>query len=319
MAGAEHTFTTAENTAFEMAALRHINSMLLSAGLSLAENFPDLPQPPPLEESSRPDPVRAEIERWLTPEAGGGMQPRTTDSSSPPEPSLAELQRQLNASQRLAFDRIMASVRASIAAEAAAPASAEWAAMAGASAPSHPTTTGCPMQQLPNFFFIDAPGGYGKTFLIKVLLATVRSLGQVALPCASSGIAALLMEGGKTAHTTFSIPVSNLTDDSSCKLSEQTAKAKLIKAAKLIIWDEAPMTDKKAYGAVNRTLQGLMRNNLPFGGKIVVMAGDFRQVLPVVPRGSRASVVNACIKRHALWRDVHILHLWENMYVLQSN
>ena len=39
-------------------------------------------------------------------------------------------------------------------------------------------------------FFLNAPGGYGKTFLIETLLSTVRGMGKIALAVASSGIAA---------------------------------------------------------------------------------------------------------------------------------
>lgn len=65
-------------------------------------------------------------------------------------------------------------------------------------------------------FFIDGPGGTGKTFVYSTLLADVRSDGGIALAVASSGIAALLMEGGRTAHSRFKIPI-NLTEHSTCK------------------------------------------------------------------------------------------------------
>ena len=55
-------------------------------------------------------------------------------------------------------------------------------------------------------FFLNAPGGYGKTFLIKALLSTVRGLGKIALALASSGIAAELLEGSSTAHSKFPYP-----------------------------------------------------------------------------------------------------------------
>ena len=53
-------------------------------------------------------------------------------------------------------------------------------------------------------FFIDGPGGTGKTFLYDLLLARVRSQGEVALAVASSGLAALLLAGG-----TLSVPHSH--------------------------------------------------------------------------------------------------------------
>ena len=55
-------------------------------------------------------------------------------------------------------------------------------------------------------FFLNAPGSYGKTFLTEILLATVRIMGKIALTVASSGIAAELLECGRTAHSRFKIP-----------------------------------------------------------------------------------------------------------------
>ncbi len=43
------------------------------------------------------------------------------------------------------------------------------------------------------------------------------------------------------------------------------------------------------------------------------MSGDFHQVLPVIPRGSRANIVSASIKNSYLWEFVDIFRLSENM------
>ena len=42
-------------------------------------------------------------------------------------------------------------------------------------------------------FFIDGPGGTGKTFVENLLLACVRRQGQIALAVTSSGIASILL------------------------------------------------------------------------------------------------------------------------------
>ena len=55
--------------------------------------------------------------------------------------------------------------------------------------------------------FLDAPGGIGKTFLINLILAKLQSEGKIALATASSGIAATLLTGGRTLHSTFKIPL----------------------------------------------------------------------------------------------------------------
>lgn len=65
-------------------------------------------------------------------------------------------------------------------------------------------------------FFLDGPGGTGKTFVYGALLASVRAAGNIALGVASSGIAALLMEGGTTAHFRFKLPIP-VNQDSLCK------------------------------------------------------------------------------------------------------
>ncbi|KAG8235350.1 hypothetical protein J437_LFUL015859 [Ladona fulva] len=50
-------------------------------------------------------------------------------------------------------------------------------------------------------FFLDAPGGTGKTFLINLLLAEIRANKEIAIAVASSGIASTLLDGGRTAHS----------------------------------------------------------------------------------------------------------------------
>ncbi|XP_026467658.1 mannosyl-oligosaccharide alpha-1,2-mannosidase IA-like [Ctenocephalides felis] len=56
-------------------------------------------------------------------------------------------------------------------------------------------------------YFLNAPGGTGKTFLILLILATIRSQNKIALALASSGIAATLLEGGQTAHSAIKLPL----------------------------------------------------------------------------------------------------------------
>ena len=56
-------------------------------------------------------------------------------------------------------------------------------------------------------FFVDGPGGMGKTFLYRALLATIRGHGKIAVAPATSGVAASIMPGGRTAHSRFKIPL----------------------------------------------------------------------------------------------------------------
>ncbi|KAG2787059.1 hypothetical protein Pcac1_g3814 [Phytophthora cactorum] len=165
-------------------------------------------------------------------------------------------------------------------------------------------------------FFVDGPGGTGKSTLLKHILATVRLSGKIALAVASSGIASLLLMGGRTAHSTFKIPL-KLNDTSTCSIYKQSHLKGLIQKASLVIWDEAPMTHRHAFEAVDRSLRDLMDNDdEPFGGKVFVLSGDFRQILPVVVRGTPAQTIDACLKSSTLWPKFQQLHLTENMRVM---
>lgn len=165
-----------------------------------------------------------------------------------------------------------------------------------------------------SLIFIDAPGGTGKTFLIKLLLSKVRSLGQIALAVASSGIAATLMPGGRTAHSRFKLPL-NVRENDVCNFDKQSETANLIRAAKLIIWDECPMIRRESLETFDRTLKDICGNNETFGGILTVCSGDFRQLLPVIKRGNDADIYNACIKESFLWRKFKKFYLKQNMRV----
>ncbi len=160
--------------------------------------------------------------------------------------------------------------------------------------------------------FIDGPGGTGKTYTENLILNVVRSCGDIALVVASSGIAALLLSGRRTTHSYLKIPIA-LDRKSFCYIRKQDDLTTLIHQTKLILWDEAPMTNKLAFEAVDQTLRDLTNRNEPFGGIVFVMSGDFRQVLPVIPRGSRADIVSALIKSFYLWEFVEVFRLSENM------
>ncbi|XP_035541237.1 uncharacterized protein LOC118344509 [Juglans regia] len=161
-------------------------------------------------------------------------------------------------------------------------------------------------------FFIDGPGGTGKTFLYKALLATVRSRNLIALATASSGVTASILPGGRTAHSRFKISL-DLDKNSTCCVSKQGALAKLLRLTKLIIWDEAPMSRKECMQALDKMLRDITDSRLPFGGKIIVFGGDFRQVLPVIRKGTRQEEVNASLASSYLWSTLTKIRLSENM------
>ncbi|KAH1069013.1 hypothetical protein GYH30_006552 [Glycine max] len=149
-------------------------------------------------------------------------------------------------------------------------------------------------------FFLYGFGGTGKTFIWRTLASSLRAENQIVIIVASSGITSLLLLGGRTAHSRFKIPVP-IFEDSTCNIHQGTELAELLNQTSLIIWDEAPMAHKFCFEALDQ-----------------IFGGDFRQILPAIPRGTRSDIVNAAINSSYLWDLCEILTLTKNMR-LHSN
>ncbi|GAA0174745.1 hypothetical protein LIER_28076 [Lithospermum erythrorhizon] len=109
-------------------------------------------------------------------------------------------------------------------------------------------------------FFLDGPGGTGKSFLYKVLLAHIRSKGFIGIIVASSGIASSEFLGGRTTLSRFKISI-DAKPGVKCHISFQSSEVELIRNSKIIIQDEAPMTDKLSIYALHLLLQDLCEND----------------------------------------------------------
>ncbi|KAG5137553.1 hypothetical protein JHK82_022284 [Glycine max] len=108
-------------------------------------------------------------------------------------------------------------------------------------------------------FFVDGSGGTRKTFLYHTLIASLRSEDV----------------------------------DSFCLISKQCNLAKLVRETTTIIWDEEPMTNRYALKALYRSLKDILVCDAPFGGKVMVLRGDFSQILPIVQKGTKAQMIFA--------------------------
>jgi hypothetical protein len=170
----------------------------------------------------------------------------------------------------------------------------------------------------PNLFFVGGCGGSGKTFLFNTLLAKVRSENHIAIALASSGIASLLLDDGHTAHSVFKIPL-QVNTTSLCNIERNSPLAQLIKETKLFVWDEAPMMSKDVHETVDRSFKDIMKTVnpqlefVPFGGKLFIFSGDFRQLLPIVRHGNRAKITSVCLNKATFWPSVKCLKLNINM------
>ncbi|KAG0610723.1 hypothetical protein M758_7G086700 [Ceratodon purpureus] len=134
-------------------------------------------------------------------------------------------------------------------------------------------------------FFVDGPAGTGKTFLYNIVTANVRSRGKIVI----------------------------FDEYSMCTINKNSEYADVFREASLIIWDEVPMQHGHCAEAVDRSLRDIRDSNSPFGGVTVVFGGDFCQILPVIPRGSRPQIVGACLRRSTIWQHVRMMNLSINM------
>ncbi|GJR08538.1 DNA helicase [Tanacetum coccineum] len=174
-------------------------------------------------------------------------------------------------------------------------------------------------QNRQELLFVYGHGGTGKTFLWKTIISSLRSQGKIVLAVASSGIASLLLPGGRTAHSRFKLPL-ELTDESICHAKKHSQLGNLLIQTNVIIWDEAPMNDKRCFEALDRTLRDLI--NTPetvFGGKTVILGGDFRQTLPVKKGAAKEDLIHASIAKSYLWQNFKVYTLKQNMRLLRSD
>ncbi|XP_024963674.1 uncharacterized protein LOC112503936 [Cynara cardunculus var. scolymus] len=107
--------------------------------------------------------------------------------------------------------------------------------------------------------------------------------------------------------------------DSLCQMKPDSDVASLIKITTLILWDEAPMVQKHAFEALDRSMNDIFNaqrsgdSNMIFRGKIIVFGGDFRQILPIIPNAGRQDIVNASLSSSYIWEKYEVLRLTRNM------
>ena len=122
---------------------------------------------------------------------------------------------------------------------------------------THKILKKCIDQNLRALHNIDAPGGTGKTFLCNLILAYVRKENNIAIATAMSGIAAILMSLGSTAHKRFGFPIP-CHEDSSCNINLQSEQANIIKNSKIMFIDKCSMMLCKLLDCLDRFLKELM-------------------------------------------------------------
>lgn len=138
-----------------------------------------------------------------------------------------------------------------------------------------------------NLVYIDAPSGTGKTYLLNTIIKKMTKRKFNVIAVAHTGVASVLLHNGRTAHSMFNLPL-NIDDDEKpyCDIRKGSDKATTIREVDMIIIDEISTISKRHLECLERSLCDLCpEGDGYFAGKLMVFAGDFRQILPIIPFG----------------------------------
>jgi hypothetical protein len=166
--------------------------------------------------------------------------------------------------------------------------------------------------------FVDGPGGTGKTFLYNVINHFCNAKKIKVANMAFSGIAATLLQNGRTLHNRFKLPVP-LYNNSNSSISPQMKEWIEIKETEVFIIDEASMVPKHALQIIHNLLAQMMKNQDILGSKIFLFGGDFRQILPIEKNATKAQLINLSLKGHDFWQYIKIYKLTKNMRAICSD
>jgi hypothetical protein len=139
--------------------------------------------------------------------------------------------------------------------------------------------------------------------------SNISAVKKIVLVVAMSGIAALLLDGGRTVHSRFKLQVPLPLDGATANVKASSGLAELFRHTGLLIWDEAPNAPKSAFDAVDRCLRDILgglpkrSRHLPFGGLPVLLGGDFRQIPPVLRHVDADAVFLFTLRSCSFWSN----------------
>ena len=132
---------------------------------------------------------------------------------------------------------------------------------------------------------------------------------------AYNGIAATLLPSGRTLHNRFGLPVPLFSNSKSTIKTTHFKKIEEIRNTDVFVIDEISSAPKHAMRIMDEVLREIMSNDLPFGGKVVLWGGDFRQTIPVQKHASPAQLIDLCVNRWDRKSNGH----WEKFKQFRSH
>ena len=164
-------------------------------------------------------------------------------------------------------------------------------------------------------YFLEAIAGAGKTFAANAIIARLRANGKIVAATAATGVASTHLLRGGTTHKTFSVPVHDLAENQPCNFTRGDYTGDFVRHLDLIVLDEGPMQHRFVLEALDISCRDVRRSDVPFGGVVMLVAGDFRQNCPVITRASGQTAKGASILSSRLWPSfqANTFRLVENM------
>lgn len=169
--------------------------------------------------------------------------------------------------------------------------------------------------------FITGPGGTGKSFLIKNIVADAEEKKKVIKVCALTGCAAILLQcKATTLHMFSGIGLANKKNVEIVEelFTKKRHKLKNWRGLEILIIDEVSMMSLKILLLLDLISRKIYKNNVPFGGLQVIFTGDFYQLSPVFSNYNEKEKEKEdsmyCFE-HELWNQ---LFTKENQIVLKT-
>lgn len=122
-----------------------------------------------------------------------------------------------------------------------------------------------------------------------------------------------------TAHSAFNIPVPSGVHDT-CHLFVNSNNSQKLRDESLVIRVEIVICHRHCMWVLDSNLKVIMYYTILFGRNVLLFAGDFPQIISVVPSGSKAHVANI-FSGHSFcttaFKDLGLQKTWE--YIQCSN
>nr|CAD2177072.1 unnamed protein product [Meloidogyne enterolobii] len=160
--------------------------------------------------------------------------------------------------------------------------------------------------------YIDGPGGTGKSYLLNALYHMIRGYKKTITNMAFSGIAANILKNGRTIHNRFKFPL-NINAYSVSNVILGTKESNEILESDFFVIDEASMTPKFLLEAIDKKLKELTKSKILFGGKSIILSGDFRQTLPIKKFAIKTEIIDLTLKKSYLWKYFKQYKLTKNV------